>query len=176
MDEVLHREVQYIRQKYLIYLIFFAALTPLIFFIIAIIFQIGFGVEFGNQRLSDGSLIISGALSLIFGILIILFFRASNLTLEIRPNGLYYKYFPFHIRFHQILKSDVKKVYLRKFSAIGEFGGWGIRFGFGRRGKGYIASGNIGVQFILNNDKKVLFSTENPEEMKTAIEKVFLLK
>jgi hypothetical protein len=173
MNQVIYKEVQYIRQKYLIYLVVFAALVPLIFFIIAIIFQIGFGIEFGNQPMTNTSLVISGVFSLIFAILLLLFFKTSNLTIEVRTDGFYYKYFPFHIKFHQILKSDVKNVYLRKFSAIGEFGGWGIRFGFGIRGKGYIVSGNTGVQFILNNDKKILFSSENPEKMKIAIEKVF---
>ncbi|MFH1050071.1 MAG: hypothetical protein V1779_03960 [bacterium] len=176
MMQVLHREVQYIRQKFLIALVAFGSLSPLVFFIIGLIMQLRFGIEFGNKPMSDNALITCTVLSAVFAILVFMLFKFSNLTIEVRFDGFYYKYFPFHLSIHKITQADVKSVTMRKFSALGEFGGWGIRYGFGKRGKGYIVSGQTGVQFILQNDKKVLFSTEEPEKMRISIEKVFKIE
>jgi len=173
MTQVLHKEVQHITQKWLIALVAFAALTPLVFFVIGLIFQVGYGIEFGNKPMSNISLIICTLISAVFALLLFILFRFSNLTIEVRSDGFYYRYFPFHLKVHSIKKSDVKSVSLRKFSAIVEYGGWGIRYGFGKRGKGYIVSGKYGVQFVLQNDSKVLFSTDEPEKIKTALDKVF---
>jgi hypothetical protein len=176
MTQILHREVQYLRQKFLIALIAIAAFSPLVFFIVGLIVQIGYGKEYGNNPMSDNLMIAYTVLSAVFAFLIFLLFKFSNLMIEVRTDGFYFKYSPFHLRVHCITKAEVKSVTLRKFSAIGEFGGWGIRCRFSKRCKGYIVSGNMGVQFVLQNDKKVLFSTQAPDKMKTAIEKVFKIE
>ena len=174
--QVLHREVQYVRQKFIVAIVAFSALLPVSFFTIGIILQIGYGIEFGEKPMSNQELIIRTTISVIFALLVLMLFKFSNLTIEVKTDGFYYQYFPFHMSVKKIGKEVVKSVTLRAFRPIAEFGGWGIRYGFGRRGKGYIASGNTGVQFVLNNDKKLLFSTTEPEKMRLAIEKVFKIE
>jgi hypothetical protein len=175
-ENVLHWEVQYIRQKFILILVLITAFIPVLVFVIGIIIQIGFNIPFGDDHISDTTLILSGMFSIIIASLIIILFKFSNMTIEVRRNGFFYKYFPFHLSVKSILPQDIKSFYIRKFSALGEFGGWGIRYGFGKRGKGYVVSGNMGVQFIMQNDKKVLFSTVNPDKMQSALEKVFTMK
>ena len=176
MIQVLHREVQYIRQKFIIALVAFAALLPLSFFIIGLISQIGYGIEFGDKPMSDKELIICTVISAIFALFVLMLFKFSNLTIEVKTDGFYYQYFPFHLSVKKIEKTIVKSATIRNFRPIAEYGGWGIRYGFGKRGKGYVVSGNTGVQFILNNDKKVFFSTIEPEKMRIAVEKVFKIE
>ncbi|MFC2130548.1 DUF6141 family protein [Bacteroidota bacterium] len=173
MHQVLHREVQYIKQKFVVILVFFAALLPFSIIVVGMVMQIGYGTEFGNIPMSDNALITTAIFSLFFALLIILLFKFSNLCIEVRTDGFYYKYFPFHLSVKKIDKSEVQSVRIKKFRPIGDFGGWGIRYGFGKRGKGYIVSGALGVQFILNNGIKILFSTEEPEKMQLAIDKIF---
>lgn len=176
MMQVLHREVQYLRQKFIVALVAFSALLPLAFFIIGLILQTGYGIEFGDKPMSDRELIICTVISAIFALLVLMLFKFSNLAIEVKSDGFYYQYFPFHLSIKKIEKDAVKRVTIRNFRPILEYGGWGIRYGFGKRGKGYIVSGNTGVQFILKNDKKVLFSTIEPERMRIAIEKVFKIE
>ena len=53
---------------------------------------------------------------------------------------------------------------------ISEYLGWGIRAG--SNGKAYNVKGNIGLQLVLKNDKRVLFGTQQPNELQKAIDRI----
>ena len=55
-------------------------------------------------------------------------------------------------------------------SPIAEFGGWGIRYGFGA-GWVWNVSGNMGVQLELDNGRKVLIGSQRPAELKDALDR-----
>ena len=173
MHQVLHREVQYLRQKFITILVIVAVLVPLVYMIIAFILQIGFDIEISNNSMTGTSLFKSVILAVVFAGCMILLFRYTNLMIEIRTDGFHYKYFPFHKKVHRIAPEDVISWEIKIFRPIADYGGWGIRFGFGNMGKGYIAGGNKGVQFLFANNKKVLFSLNEPEKAKIALEKIF---
>jgi len=49
-----------------------------------------------------------------------------------------------------------------------EFGGWGIRTS-GDGGRAYNAYGNMGVQLVLTDGKRVLVGTQRAEELLAAL-------
>ena len=71
-----------------------------------------------------------------------------------------------------ILLKDVIKTGVRKYSAINDFGGWGIRWGFDGV-NAYIQLGvNTGVLFLLKNGQKILISSNKPNELNAAVERI----
>ena len=171
---VLYREIQYLRQKLITALIAISFLLPVIIVAVAYVAENKSGTPTVQSIDKQSELVASLIFTLALGIAVFLLFRYSNLKLEVRTDGFYYKYFPFHLSVHKILTNDVSKVYIRDFSPLGEYGGWGIRYGFAKRGKGYIVSGKTGLQFELKNGKKILFTTTDPRQMEAAVNRIFL--
>ena len=95
----------------------------------------------------------------------------ANLKTELRPDGIYFRFTPLHLNWHRISKDEIEKIYIRKYSPIREFGGWGIR-GLGDK-RAYNTSGNMGLQLELKNGKRILFGTHKPEEWAKAIKGLF---
>ncbi|MES2389410.1 MAG: hypothetical protein V4543_15515, partial [Bacteroidota bacterium] len=62
------------------------------------------------------------------------------------------------------------KAYIRTYSPMGEYGGWGIRYGI-NKGWLYNVSGNMGLQLELLDGKKVLIGTRKPDEIIAALRK-----
>ncbi len=121
---------------------------------------------FGNIEPTDN---IFHIVDLIMGLMLLLFLTA-NLKTEIRKDGLYYKFFPIQFRFRHIKWENVKTMKLRQYSPIGEYLGWGIRFGLS--GRAYNVKGNKGLQLVLKNGKRILFGTQQSDELQQAIEKL----
>ncbi|MBL4605142.1 MAG: hypothetical protein JKY02_05645 [Flavobacteriaceae bacterium] len=91
----------------------------------------------------------------------IFFFK---LTTRIDEKGIHYRFFPFHRSLKTILWSDIQSVYIRKYNAISEYGGWGLK------GKAINTSGNIGIQLKLTNTKKLLIGTHKEVDAKKVLE------
>ena len=102
-------------------------------------------------------------LAIIFGIGFPLFMYTTNLTTEIRSDGLYVRFFPFHLSFRKVAADEIKGFGACTYSPIKDYGGWGIRYG--RKGKAYNVSGNRGVQIELSNGKHLLIGSQKPEEL-----------
>ncbi len=101
-------------------------------------------------------------------IVIAALFILLKLQTEVRPDGLYVRYFPFHIHFKRFAAEDLSEYYARRYKPIREYGGWGIRCSL-RNGKAYNVSGNRGVQLVFNNGKKLLIGSQKPDELEAAI-------
>ncbi|WP_282043043.1 hypothetical protein [Winogradskyella flava] len=90
-----------------------------------------------------------------------------KLNTRIDENGISYKFFPFHWSCRQIQWNEINNAYVRTYDALGEYGGWGIKGGKiwnTSKGKAINVSGNIGIQFELNNGKKLLIGTQKKED------------
>ncbi len=86
-----------------------------------------------KSRTIEGQLIASGiSLALLY---------LCNLRTEFREDGFYYRFVPFHLRWHRIDKRDIISISIRKYSPIREYGGWGIRGLFPP--KAYNTKGNM---------------------------------
>ncbi|NVK51692.1 MAG: hypothetical protein HWD85_02065 [Flavobacteriaceae bacterium] len=101
--------------------------------------------------------------------LIIFFFKLKTRIDEI---GIHYQFIPFHFSKKTIVWSDIKSAYTRKYDAITEFGGWGLKSKViwrKSRGVSYSVSGNIGLQLELISGKKILIGTQKQYEVDTVI-------
>ncbi|SFG80003.1 hypothetical protein [Pedobacter insulae] len=105
--------------------------------------------------------------ALLLPFVIIYFVTKNSLTLIINPAGVIYHYWPFSKK-RMITWTDIDKIYLRRYDALGEYGGWGVkhRLWFKFNDKAYIFNDeNIGLQLELSNRKKILFSTAKANEL-----------
>ena len=98
---------------------------------------------------------------------LIYLFNKSSLKVVIDQNGIEYQYWPFS-RKKLISWKDINDAHLRKYDALGEYGGWGVkqRLWFKKHDKAYIFNDQpLGLQLYLANGEKILFSTEKPDEL-----------
>ncbi len=102
--------------------------------------------------------------TLIAFIVLLLFFYLK-LETTIDSKGIQYKFIPFSKK--TILWHDISACYVRTYSPLREYGGWGIRFGL--NGKAYNVKGNKGIQVVLKSGKKILFGTQNETEAERVI-------
>lgn len=156
----LFREVQRFTQPWL----WIVLLAPAAFAWWAVIQQIGLGVPFGNNPGSDMLVII---LWLAMGIAMPGLMASLRLNTEVREDGIYARFVPFHLRWRRFAFSDLKTIEARKYSPIMDYGGWGIRWSFA--GTAYNVKGNMGIQLVLNNGKRVLIGTQQPDAFMAAI-------
>ncbi len=108
--------------------------------------------------------------TLIFASSIIFIFKLST---RIDEKGIHYKFFPFHWSFKVVKWNDINKAYIRKYDAISEYGGWGLKGGslFNKsKGKAINVSGDIGIQLELKNGKKLLIGTQKQNEAKSTLD------
>ncbi len=98
-------------------------------------------------------------------------FLSARLVVEVREDGVRFRYRPFHRRWHRLSAGEIREAEARTYRPILEYGGWGIRYGW-RGGRAYNVSGNRGVQLTLNDGRKVLFGSRRPEELEAAIRKI----
>ncbi|MCR8666340.1 hypothetical protein NO995_01475 [Aestuariibaculum sp. M13] len=88
--------------------------------------------------------------------------------------GIHYQFFPFHLKMKTILWENIKQAKTRKYNALTEYGGWGLKSGsiFGKRnGLAINVSGDIGIQLILKTDKKILIGTQKQNDANIVIAK-----
>ncbi len=100
-------------------------------------------------------------------VIIIYLIGKIRFRLLIDPQGISYSYFPFTRR-KLILWEELRAVFLRKYDALGEYGGWGVRhrLWFKWKDKAYLFNDrSTGLQLWLSNGKKLLFSTNQLDEL-----------
>jgi hypothetical protein len=134
------------------------------------ILAIGYGILTGKADPSEryGILI---SLSIILIISALLYF--TNLETRLDEHGITLRFFPFQRVYYYVKWEELESVRLRKYKAIKEFGGWGIRFNF-VGGKAYTIKGNEGLQLVLKSGKKFLIGTQKAKEMNEFIQNLKL--
>ena len=164
--EVIFREVQKFRQRFLWILLLITDLLSLIFFGYGIFKQIIMGHAWGSRPMPDSALLIVGSLTIMLLSLLTYAFYRMKLVTEVRDDGLSIRFLP--LRTQLIPYSHIKTCKARTYHPIREYGGWGIRYG--RKGKAYNVSGNRGVQLELIQGKSILIGSQRPEELASAIQ------
>ncbi|MEX6689008.1 hypothetical protein QTN47_15985 [Danxiaibacter flavus] len=165
-NEVLFSE----RQKFKQWWLFLGLFAVNGLFLFGVYKQVFKGQQFGDKPMSDSGLLIGTGLTMLMTLLFLNF----RLDTVIKTDGIYVRFFPFHIKYRQYSWSNLKKVYIRKYSALKEYGGWGLRFG--RNGKAFNVSGNEGLQLEFNNGKRLLVGTNKAEELKSILDKIGRMK
>ncbi len=128
------------------------------------------GKPWGNNPGSTGLLVFVLVLDLVIMLGIIWLFLKMSLQVEIREGGLHYKFPPLLVKWKIIAKEEIESFIVRTYRPVSEFGGWGIK-GSSRK-KAYNVSGNIGLELVLKNGRKVLFGTQKSQAIKYAMEKM----
>ena len=156
----IYREVQQFRQVWIWVVI--SALAALVWY--AAVTQLILHRPFGGVPMPVIPLVVFW---FIFGIGLPALFYFGRLVTEVRDDGIYICFFPFH-RTCRIAFTEVKQSQVRTWRPIREYGGWGIRYG--RTGKAYNVSGDRGVQIELSNGNRLFIGSQRAEELWRAIQ------
>ncbi|MBD8084208.1 hypothetical protein [Chryseobacterium caseinilyticum] len=136
-----------------------------------ILFVLGFSAynSIGNAEFfSTTELIISLAIP----ILIFLLFFIIKLETKIDTLGIRVRLFPFHFHFKYFPWKSIEKAYIREYSPLMDYGGWGLRIVSFGRGKAYTVSGDLGLQLVFKDGKKLLIGTQKSVEIKKFIAEI----
>jgi len=118
-----------------------------------------------NSTLELFSLIVI----VLFAMGFIFFFK---LTTRIDHIGIHYKFFPFHWNLKSIKWNEIDEAYVRTYDPLGEYGGWGLKGGIlwnKSKGKAINVSGDIGIQIVFKDGKKLLIGTQKQHEAKNVL-------
>lgn len=130
------------------------------------------GQSFGTKPASDTGLLIAAGLIFLLTIL----FLILRLDTIIKKDGIYVRFFPFHIRFKHYSWDTLTKVYVRSYSAISEYGGWGLRGGLFGKGTAYNVSGDKGLQLEFDSKRNLLIGTKKADELTQTLTQMGQLK
>lgn len=150
-------EIQQLRQRWLL-----AA-----FISISLFLCIGLSVQLlSNQPLiQDPDLQDSALIFVVFWLATWLLILSIKLVVKYNDNGIRFRYFPFILKEKTIFWSEIESLEICTYKPIKEFGGWGIRYGFGIKGRAFTVSGNTGIRLLKKNGKKLLFGTRKNVEI-----------
>ena len=166
-EELIFMERQRFNQWWILALI--AIINGIIIF--ACITQLALGKPLGNNPVSDRALIVITVILL----LVTVCFLFVRLDTVINSEGVYYRMFPYHLRFQFKPWEHISEAAVLKVRPVSEFGGWGMRFkilNFGGQGihigfgsKSYTVSGNKTLKLALKNNKKIYIGTRKADEL-----------
>ena len=164
-DAVLFSETQRFRQWWILLLLFgMFALSGGI-----VVQQVVFHHPVGNNPLSNTGAVL---LFMLLGLTLPGLFLAMNLTTEVRRDGLYVRFFPFHLQFFRV--EGIQQAQACEYSPMGEYGGWGIRYG--ATGKAFNVQGNQGVRLALKSGQTLLIGSLRTVDLEQAISTALKLK
>jgi hypothetical protein len=126
--------------------------------------QILLNKPFGDNPAPDWMMLVFTAL---FGIGLPWLMVSCRLKTWVTSEGVVVQFSPFHLRPRIIPLDGIQEFAARRYNALLEFGGWGVRFG--SRGQALNASGNEGVQFVFANGKRLLIGSQRAEEFAAAV-------
>ena len=162
-SETFFKEEQKFRQPWLIMVVILVSIMPWI----SLVVQIILGHKFGNNPAPNWMIHL---IWLLFGVGFPVFFYSIKLITEVRNNGIYLRFFPIHRKFKFFSFDDIESFKEREYRPIREYGGWGIRYGFG--GMAYNVYGNKGIQLEMKSKKKILIGSQKSYEFYKTIQRL----
>lgn len=103
---------------------------------------------------------------LLIGVGLPLLFGFVALVLQVTADQVLVNYRPFKRRV--IAVRDIEHVQVRIYSAVKEYGGWGIK-GWSKDNVAYNVSGNRGVELTLRDGSRVMLGSQKADELAAAI-------
>ena len=86
--------------------------------------------------------------------IILILVSIMKIDLRVNDDEVTYRVFPLQWKSNSIRRNDIDTMFIRKYSPMSEFGGWGIRTN--GKCKAYTVKGNKGMQIILKNGNQIL--------------------
>ena len=135
----------------------------------AIILSVCIVLLIWNRSTYRGMIYALLAIAVVINLIGLLFLRTRLIT-QIRIDGIYVKYAPFHSRFNVFKWEDIEELFIREYNPMREYGGWGIRMGPG--GEAFNVAGNKGLQIVFRNGRRLLIGINDLEGMKRIVDYV----
>jgi hypothetical protein len=167
-QQIIFRETQSFTRAWLV-LIVPSTVGSAVLFMHGMVQQLVYGIPWGDRPMSDRSLVMVSVFCVIICLGSLFMFVAGKLITEVRPDGLYIRFFPFHLKYHKIDLDRAKEIVALPQGSGREYAGEGIRLG--RKGKGYIASGREGVQVIYEHTR-ITIGSNNGEGLLEAVHSI----
>lgn len=141
-------------------------------FIYILIEQNTGGKPLGDKPMTIAESLITIGITVFFTLMIF----CCQLETQIKHDGIYVRFFPFHSSPLHYGWKDINKAFLRQYSPLAEYGGWGLRSGPAKNGRAFNISGNQGLQLQLTDDRKLLIGTKRPGDLAEVLDKLGQLK
>jgi len=120
---------------------------------------------------SEGFTFIESKTSLVFSVILPIIIIGGIFILELRTKidsiGITASFHPLSFFRKHYTWPQIAEIYVREYSAITEYGGWGIR-GLGKS-TAYNVSGSFGIQIVTKQNKRFLIGTQKHEEAKKVL-------
>jgi len=165
--KLLFLEIQRFQEYWFWILLFSSMIIETAIFGPAMYQQLSLGKPWGNHPFSDADLIVFVGIVVLVTALILFFFSKARLITEVRMDGLFIRFHPFHSTYLRIPLENVLNIQAVTYRPLLDYGGWGIRIGWKK--KAYNVSGNRGVMIQLNNGKSILIGSQKPDDLVQAI-------
>jgi hypothetical protein len=161
-----HEEQQF-RQRWL-WQLFGAVSIPIVGLLgYGVYQQLVLGHPFGTNPASNRQLSGVFIAVLVLHSLVIALFWYARLDVEVDATDVAIRFRPFHWSPRRIALHKITDARARHYSALGEYGGWGIRAGI--HGSAYNVSGDDGVQLTLADGRRILIGSRRSGELEAAI-------
>jgi hypothetical protein len=136
-------------------------------FIFGIVQQLLLETPFGDKPIPLAGLIAAAVLSLVFAF----GFLSMKLETEIKTEGVYVRFSPFQRTYQFCSWDSIDKIFIRKYSPVSEYGGWGLR-GVSSRDRALNVSGNTGIQIITKDGLRLLIGTKKGDEVMEVLKQI----
>jgi hypothetical protein len=97
-------------------------------------------------------------------------FLNFRLDTHIGADGVYVRIFPFQLRYEHYCWSSIRKVSVRQYNPLQEFGGWGVK-NLGKT-RALHVSGNKGIQLELSDGVRLLIGTNKEREAQDILKRL----
>ena len=127
-----------------------------------------------ESQQNNSNLLNSSDLFIEFGVILLVTLLIAIIRLEtqIKQDGIYVRFFPFHLSFKKYAWDKISKSFVKQYNPIRDYGGWGLRLGLFGKGRAFNISGNRGIQLIFTNGKRLLIGTNKPDKAKEALRQI----
>ncbi|APU69190.1 hypothetical protein [Christiangramia flava] len=118
--------------------------------------------DFADAGMNKGLFFALAIMAIVY-----LFIFSSSLHTRIDAGGIKTWFTPFNLFRKDLKWSEIDGIYLRKYNALTEYGGIGVR-GLGKS-QSYNIGGNTGIQIEYTQSKKLLIGTRKPSEAQSVL-------
>ena len=147
----------------------------LLMFILAIAVIIVGTAYYSTRGAEEDTAVVASVISLAIALPIVWGLLYLRLETRIDKEGITAYFKPFSFTKKYFSWSDIKECYIRKYSPVREFGGWGLR-GLGQNWKAYNVYGNKGIQIVTRDGRRFLIGTQRPEAAQQIIDRYYQTK
>jgi len=161
-DKILFSETQRFKQIWI-----WIILIPINgLFIFGFIKQVILHQPFGDKPASDAVLIVAA----LFMAALTYLFIIMRLETKITSEGIDVRFYPLQWTYRHYTWDNMVRSFVRRYSPIGEYGGWGLR-GIGKK-RALNISGNMGIQLVMQDGLNLLIGTKKPDEVTEVLKKI----